>query len=175
MIINWHIVRPRIINIRTILSFYMQQKSKQCDFTALEPNPIMDIIQFITKIGRKFDRLQGQLIQSANLTPPQYFIMQILWKNDGIPFKDIAAACCCTRSTITGIIDTLEEKGLVSRTPNKQDRRSQLVQLTESGKNLEKNVPPVEKVFGTCCGGMNPIEIKQLRELLLKLFTILPG
>ncbi len=153
----------------------MSQKSKQCDFITQEPNPIMDIIQFITKIGRKFDRLQGQLIQSANLTPPQYFIMQILWKNDKIPFKDIAAACCCTRSTITGIIDMLEEKGLVTRTPNTQDRRSQLVQLTELGKNLQKSVPPVERVFGTCCGGMDASEIKQLRDLLLKLFTILPG
>ncbi len=153
----------------------MQQKREECDFTTLEPNPIMDVIQFIRKIGRKFDRLQGQLVQSSNLTPPQYFIMQILWKNDGIPFKDIAAECCCTRSTITGIIDTLEEKGLVSRAPNTQDRRSQLVQLTASGKNLQKNVPPVEKLFGTCCGGMDPSEIKQLRELLDKLFNLLPG
>jgi DNA-binding MarR family transcriptional regulator len=153
----------------------MQQKSEKCEFTSLEPNPIMDIIQSIRKIGRKFDRLQGHLVQSTNLTPPQYFIMEILWKNDNIAFKDIAAACCCTRSTITGIIDTLEEKGLVTRTPNTQDRRSQLVQLTETGKNLQNQVPPVEKFFGTCCGGMDPSEIIQLRDLLLKLFNLLPG
>ncbi len=152
----------------------MPQMKERCEFSTLEPNPIMDIIQFITKIGRKFDRLQGQLIQSTNLTPPQYFIMQILWKSDNIPFKDIAAACCCTRSTITGIIDTLEEKGLVKRTPNTQDRRSQLVLLTDIGKAIKSQVPPVEKVFGTCCGGMDPSEIKQLRDLLLKLFNLLP-
>ncbi len=153
----------------------MPQKREQCEVNTLEPNPIMEIAQFITKIGRKFDRLQSQLVQSANLTPPQYFIMQILWNQDGIPFKDIAAACCCTRSTVTGIIDTLEEKGLVTRKPNAEDRRSQLVEVTDLGKTIKNKVPPVETIFGTCCGGLNSSEIKQLRDLLQKLFNLLPG
>ncbi len=152
----------------------MPPKKEQCEFNTLEPNPIMEIAQFITKIGRKFDRLQSQLVQSANLTPPQYFIMQILWNHDGIPFKDIAAACCCTRSTVSDIIALLKKKGLVTDQEKGEDRRIHLVQLTDQGKAIRNKVPPAESIFGTCCGGMDLNEIKQLKDLLQKLFNLLP-
>jgi DNA-binding MarR family transcriptional regulator len=38
-----------------------------------------------------------------------------------------------TRATVTGLIDSLERRGFVRRTPNPADRRSLLVEITPSG------------------------------------------
>ncbi|OLS15756.1 MAG: transcriptional regulator, MarR family [Promethearchaeota archaeon CR_4] len=163
----------KMINTRINWVVHMV-KTSTCEFNSDESSAIMDVLQLINKIGKKLDRLQNQLVQTVNITPPQYFILQILWKGDGIPFKDIASACCCTRSTITGIIDTLERKGLVYREPNPDDRRSQFIKLTPEGKALQNSVPPMETIFGTCCNGMGATELGQLRNLLFKFFNVIP-
>lgn len=43
-------------------------------------------------------------------------------------------------STVTGIVDRLERKGLVERAPNPRDRRSQLVRLTAPGRRAARTV-----------------------------------
>jgi DNA-binding MarR family transcriptional regulator len=40
------------------------------------------------------------------------------------------------RSTLTNIIDRLEQRGLITRQPNPDDRRSQLIHLTASGTRI---------------------------------------
>ncbi len=45
-------------------------------------------------------------------------------------------------STVTGIIDRLEQKGLVERWRISSDRRVITIQLTETGKKLAENAPP---------------------------------
>jgi DNA-binding MarR family transcriptional regulator len=45
-------------------------------------------------------------------------------------------------STVTGIIDRLEQKGLVLRLRNSPDRRVITIELTDAGKKLAQNAPP---------------------------------
>ena len=45
-------------------------------------------------------------------------------------------------STVTGIIDRLEQKGLVKRLRNSPDRRVITIELTETGKKLARDAPP---------------------------------
>ena len=95
----------------------------------IDVNLFSEIFELINKINKKYTKLQRQIVSESNLTPPQYSILQTLWKSDGLPFKDLATACCCSQSTITGIIDTMEKNKLVTREMNPNDRRSILVKL----------------------------------------------
>jgi len=45
-------------------------------------------------------------------------------------------------STVTSVVDRLENKGLVERLRNSHDRRMITIQLTEAGKKLAENAPP---------------------------------
>lgn len=45
-------------------------------------------------------------------------------------------------STVTGVVDRLELKGLVERMRDSPDRRVITIQLTEAGKKLAQNAPP---------------------------------
>jgi len=110
-----------------------------------------------------------QTVREADLTPPQYAVLNMLWDQDGRPFKEFAVALVCTRATITGIIDTLERKGLVVRKPNPEDRRSLLATLTEAGSALQQKTPSLETTYNSCCSGLSPLEFQQLAFLLHKL------
>jgi DNA-binding MarR family transcriptional regulator len=134
-----------------------------------------EIFQRIEALEKRLKQFQGQTLKAARLTPPQYFILSLLAEKDGQPFKDLAEALACTRATVTGIVDTMEKKGLVVRRPNPEDRRSLLLKLTDKGKSLLKATPGLEKTFGSCCCDvLPPEEARELSRLLKKLSDALP-
>ncbi len=129
---------------------------------------VPDIIQLIEKLAKRITRIQRDHVSKENLTPPQYKILQSLEEKDGQPFKALAINCECAPSTITGIIDGLEKKGLVKRTANPEDRRSLLVVLTKNGETVIDESPSVDKIFGKCCPALTLGELQTLHTLLEK-------
>jgi DNA-binding MarR family transcriptional regulator len=133
-----------------------------------------EVFQLIEQVSKKLKQFQRRTMREAGLTPAQYFILSRLWEKDRIPFKDLAAASLTSRPTITGIVDTLEKKGLVTREPNPDDRRSLLVSLTEKGKALRQATQTLESVFTSCCSSLTLAEIQQITALLQILNDTLP-
>jgi DNA-binding MarR family transcriptional regulator len=134
-----------------------------------DPGSMPEVFQLVDQVARKLTRLQRGDIGTAELTPAQYSILGLLWERDGRQFNDLSTACCCSPSTVTGVVDTLEKKGLVSREPNPNDRRSLLVTLTEEGRALRGSTPTLDMIFGDCCRSIEPEELQQLSGLLRKL------
>ena len=127
------------------------------------------IFQQLESAAKRLKAIHRLTIQDANLTPSQYYILKLLWEKDKRPFKDLADELMCTRATITGIIDTLENKGLVYRETNPADRRSLLASLTDKGIALQVSTPDVSSIFDSCCSGLSGDEFQQLGSLLEKL------
>ncbi len=133
-----------------------------------------EVFQLIDDLEKRFIQLQVDTLKQSRLTIPQYFILSLLSDKDERPFKDLAELLACTRATVTGIVDTMERKGLVERRPNPDDRRSLLVKLTDKGKTLVQSTPGLEKTFGSCCDVLSPVETYELSRLLKKLSDALP-
>jgi DNA-binding MarR family transcriptional regulator len=134
-----------------------------------------EIFERIEALEKRLRQFQGRMLKEAQLTPPQYFILSLLGDHDSRPFKALAGALGCTPATVTGIVDTMEKKGLVVRRPNPDDRRSLLVKMTHQGKALLKGTPGLEKIFGSCCFDvLPPAEARELGRLLKKLSEKLP-
>jgi len=138
-----------------------------------KPKSVADVFELINKLSKKYEKLQRENIQDLELTPTQHFILRQLWESDGKQFKELAEYCDCTRSTITGVVDTMEKKELVSRKSHPEDRRSLLVKLTRKGKELRNATPPIEAMVNGCCSGINQEEIESLGKLLEKLLNSL--
>jgi len=130
---------------------------------------LQEVFQLIETTRRQLKRLQADTLRATGLTPPQYFILSLLWDEDGRPFKDLANLLNSSRATITEIVDSLENKGLVMRAPNPADRRSLLVKLTPQGQAMRIAAPSLPETFHDCCSGLDPEETKQLGQLLKKL------
>jgi len=146
---------------------------KPSEDCSCEAKDVVDVFKLVNILNKKYEKLQRDNFQKLELTPTQHFILRELWEKDGRQFKDLAAECNCSRSTITGVIDTMEKKNLVIRESHPSDRRSLLVKLTEEGEKLEISIPPLEKMVNGCCEGINQEEIENLGHLLEKLLNSL--
>jgi DNA-binding MarR family transcriptional regulator len=130
---------------------------------------LSELFELIDQTAKNLRYIQRQTVGESGLTPPQYSVLHLLWERDERPFKEFAEFLLCSRATITGIIDTLERKGLVERKPNPEDRRSLLATLTDKGRALQQETPSLENIYNTCCNVLSPIEMQQLSFLLNKL------
>lgn len=89
-----------------------------------------------------FQHLKSNLAQFG-VTPVQYGVLKCLWDQDGQPPKKIAEVLNLDSSTITGILDRMESKGLVKRTPDSDDRRTLKVIITGDGLKLKEQIERV--------------------------------
>ena len=72
-----------------------------------------------------------------------------------------------TRATMTGLLDTLEKDGIVSRTADSQDRRTVRVCLTEPGRvQIERMLPDYFDCVTKIMEPLNALQRKQLVGLL---------
>jgi DNA-binding MarR family transcriptional regulator len=152
----------------------MKKRTKPEKRRGGEPDTLPGIFQRIIQLSKKLESFQRRTIRETGLTPPQYFLLGVLLEGDGVPLKDLAAASRSTRATITGVVDTLERKGLVIREPHPQDRRSLLVKLTKHGRAVHDSAPETEHAFRSCCTPLERGELEQLSRLLVKLDRNLP-
>jgi DNA-binding MarR family transcriptional regulator len=70
-------------------------------------------------------------------------------------------------STVTGVVDRLEQKGLVERVRNSPDRRVITIQLTQAGKNLTANAPP--PIQRKIIKGLKNLSQKDIESIVLAL------
>jgi len=147
----------------------MSENDSNCENDTCVILNFSEIFQLIHMLNKQYEKLQRRVVKNEDLTPPQYSILIELWKSDGKQFKELASACCCSPSTITGVIDTMEKKDLVYRENNPDDRRSLLVKLTDKGKDIKSSTPPIKIILTNCCEGFTPEEAEQLTYLLKKL------
>ena len=64
------------------------------------------------------------------LTASQFFVLNALWGEDRLNFRDLAERVALDGSTLTGIVDRLEKNDFVERRPDAEDRRSVRLHLT---------------------------------------------
>jgi DNA-binding MarR family transcriptional regulator len=126
------------------------------------------IVDLIDKINKKLFRIHNEFITAIGMTPQQYFILHYLWENDGVPLNELAKVHGTAKSTITGIVDTMEKNGLVSRERITDDRRVILIKLTAKGKKIQDNTVDLNTITDKCCAELRPDDLKQLRILLAK-------
>lgn len=75
-----------------------------------------------------------------DLSPPQVMALRQLDPDEPKPMSELAAALRCDNSNVTGIVDRLEERGLVKRRAAEHDRRVKLIELTEEGQRVRREI-----------------------------------
>jgi len=114
-------------------------------------------------------KLEDEL-EKLDLTSPQFYVLATIGYAGGLPFGEIGAKMMVTVSNLTGIVDRLEEKKLVSRQRDDQDRRVVHVVLTDRGTKLYKNsIPLFEKSISLVYTALDKAQQKELSALLRKL------
>jgi len=106
-----------------------------------------------------------------NLSLPQLHLLAILKKADGlVPTGEIGQAMVKASQTITGLVDRLEEPGLVERVFDRSDRRKTCVRLTEKGEQkLAEAYPVANRLAEELSAVLTDQELQDLQAKLGKL------
>ena len=78
------------------------------------------------------------MLTALGITYPQYLVLMVLWEKDNQPVNDIAHRLLLETNTVTPLLQRMEKLDLVSRKKGEQDKRQQIVSLTEKGKVMEE-------------------------------------
>jgi DNA-binding MarR family transcriptional regulator len=103
-----------------------------------------------------------------DLSPMQLKMIQTLEPGAELPMSALADELHCDASNVTGIVDRLEERGLIERRPDPADRRVKRLALTDAGARLRVRMldrlhePPAQ------LSRLSRAEQRTLRDLLEK-------
>ncbi|MBU2486126.1 MAG: MarR family transcriptional regulator [Alphaproteobacteria bacterium] len=104
-----------------------------------------------------------------DLTPVQFAALDAIRESPGIDQAGLAEAVAKDRATIGAVADRLEQKGLVTRKVNAQDKRARILALTEDGEALVAALKPlVEQLQAEILPGLNETEYRLFIELAAK-------
>lgn len=100
----------------------------------------------LRRIIRSIDIHSRTLIKHYGFTGPQLVVLQEIAKREEIKPGQLARAVSLSQATVTGILDRLEGRGLISRRRSESDRRSVLVRTTPKAVHMLNTGPPVMQV-----------------------------
>jgi len=79
------------------------------------------------------------------LTPFHWVVLCCLWEENGLATSSIGEKLQQVGGTLTGVLDRMEERGLVRRERDRQDRRIWRIWLTEAGGQLKQELLPIAR------------------------------
>jgi DNA-binding MarR family transcriptional regulator len=104
-----------------------------------------------------------------DLTPVQYAALAAIRANPGIDQVTLAGLIAYDRTTITGVVDRLVQKGLLVRHASSRDRRAHVLQITDEGRRTQRAITPaVEAAQRIMLRGLTAKEADELMRLLRK-------
>ena len=104
------------------------------------------------------------------ITPPQFFTLGVLEREQGLPIGTLAQHLALDASVATGIIKRLEQQGLVARVHDQIDYRLVRLHLTAEGQELFQSLSSVATAFNQrLLQEFSPEEQVRLREQLARI------
>ena len=111
-------------------------------------------------------------VEATNLTGMQLFILEYLYQHQeqDVFQRDLEAEFHVRRSTVTGILEGMEKKGLIQRLSVEEDARLKRIILTPQAKSLHREVEmAVVRMEKIALRGLSKAEIEVFLEILEKM------
>ncbi len=117
-------------------------------------------------------RLQKNFKQAGiEVTIEQWSVLYHLWKEDGLSQQDLCNQSFRDKPSITRLVDNLEKLKLVKRVPSKDDRRVNLIYLTEAAKTLqEQTMEMANQTLNEALDGVSKEDVELCKAVLQKVY-----
>lgn len=120
------------------------------------------VIVALRRVIRAIDLHSRTLVETHGVTGPQALILKVL-QHGSLAAGELAQRVSLSQATVTDIVNRLEQRGLVRRLRDLQDRRRVLVEATAAGRvMLEQSPPLLQDSFMRCFNSLQEWEQTQL-------------
>jgi len=129
----------------------------------------------ISKIHQIKGRIISKKLKEYNveeINPAQGRILFFLWQNDGISIQELSNRTALEKSTLTCMLDRLENAGYIRRVPCKVDRRKVLIHVTDKDEKMRSVYEQVIRETNEILyQGFTENEIKDFENYLKRVFN----
>ena len=116
--------------------------------------------------------LTNSVLREHGLTWTGFVVLWVVWIWDGLETRRAAQNAAISKATLTGVVKTLEARGLITRRVSATDRRLVNLELTPAGLSLMKELYPVFNAAETeVVAGLSPRSLAQLTNSLRSIVT----
>ncbi|MCW3113160.1 MAG: winged helix-turn-helix transcriptional regulator [Segetibacter sp.] len=117
-------------------------------------------------------RLQKNFKQAGiEITIEQWSVLYHLWKQDGLSQQELCKQSFRDKPSITRLVDNLEKLNLVKRVASKDDRRINLVYLTDASIKLQDETMNVAtRTLNEALEGVSSNDIEMCKAVLQKVY-----
>ncbi len=120
-------------------------------------------------INRKLSRNFRQ--GGMEITPEQWTVLIFLWEKDGVTQQELCNATFKDKPSMTRLIDNMEKQHLVVRISDKNDRRTNKIHLTRTGKSLENKAKVIaSNTLKEALEGITLSDLEISQEVLRAIF-----
>ncbi len=142
----------------------VQERLGDSEFDFASLDAISNLYRAAAAIRR---RAEGEVLAPYSLSFGAFTILWVLWIWDDMETAQLAQECNLAKGTLTGMLNTLEKRGLVERNRMETDMRRMMVCLTSEGRSTITEVFPKFNSFeGEMSNGLTLAEKAQLADLL---------
>jgi DNA-binding MarR family transcriptional regulator len=122
-----------------------------------------------TAVGR---RLQKNFKQAGfEVTIEQWSVLYHLWKEEGLSQQELCERSFRDKPSITRLVDNLEKLKLVKRKASKDDRRKNLIELTDAARQLQEMTMEVaNQTLNEALAGVSKDDIELCKAVLAKVY-----
>ena len=99
----------------------------------------MNFLPIIKELARTYQGFEGYSsthIRGLGLLPVQFDVIATLANQPPMSFKELGEKTLISKSSLTGVVERMIQKGLISTLKNPEDARSHLLKLTTRGQKI---------------------------------------
>ena len=136
----------------------------------------MNFLPIVKQLARAYQEFEGYSsshIRGMGLLPVQFDVIATLANQPPMTYKQLGEKTLISKSSLTGVIERMVQKGLIATLVNPEDARSHLLKLTAKGQKIfEKTFPEQLKHLETAFHKLSKKQMQEIEESLTTLKSI---
>ncbi len=130
----------------------------------------LEFMRLLWAVDHGLQQRSKRMAATLGITGPQRLALRVLGRFPGLSAGDLASVLHLHPSTLTGVLDRLEAKGLVARRADPADRRRAVLGLTRAGRRVDVEAAgTIESVVKAALAARSDGEVRGAREVLASL------
>lgn len=132
-----------------------------------------DVLGYLLKHAHlALEQRTDAALADVGLTARDLGVLRVIAGGEARSQQEVAAVLGVDRTSMVALLDALERRGIVARQPSEQDRRRNVVRLTQDGRSLfqraEQRSTEVERAFTATLGGAGGAELHRALQAVLE-------
>jgi DNA-binding MarR family transcriptional regulator len=151
-------------------------RAKQTASSTPELGEVLEFLRLIWAVDHGLHRASKRTEAELGVTGPQRLVLRIVGRFPGIPAGHLAKLLHVHPSTLTGVLQRLEQQGLLRRRADPRDARRSLFGLTEKGRRFDLRTEGTEEAaIRAALLRSSREKVNAAREVLESISSILAG